>query len=129
VFLAPDAGALKKIYKLAELYPHCSVVCANKIRDLTNGKIIDTKINPEDLHEKIHEKVVWVVDDICDAGGTFLALAKAIPDYIIPKELNLYVTHGIFANNAKQRLKDAGYDNIVAYFDRTEDGFFKNLKD
>ena len=91
VLVAPDAGAAKKIYKLAKEV-NCPVIIANKIRDVATSKITHTLIDI-----KGYETAKFlIVDDICDGGRTFTELSKIMrrqgADYI-----DLYVTHGIFA--------------------------------
>ena len=91
VLVAPDAGAAKKIYKLAKEV-NCPVIIANKIRDVSTSKITHTLIDV-----KGYETANFlIVDDICDGGRTFTELAKIMrrqgADYI-----DLYITHGIFS--------------------------------
>lgn len=102
ILLAPDAGALKKIYPLAAKLG-VDVVCATKIRDISTGQISGIKVYAED-NEKLKDKRVWVVDDICDGGKTFIELAKVISGY---ETLNLFVTHGIFSK---------GLDELNQYY-------------
>lgn len=108
--LAPDAGALKKIYKLSNVLS-IPVVCANKTRDTTNGAITGTSISGND-YEAVKGKRVLVVDDICDAGGTFLALSSALP---VECSKDLYITHGIFSKGKKELMKH--YGQIFCYND------------
>jgi ribose-phosphate pyrophosphokinase len=120
VIVAPDGGALKKIYKVAQRMQFSDVVCASKIRDLKTGDITSTKVHQEDL-DLMNGKSVWVVDDICDGGRTFTELAKTIRAGCSPQNLNLYVTHGIFSKG-KDRLYcneqgDIMFDNVFSYND------------
>lgn len=95
--VSPDAGASKKIYKLAQAMNFPVIECG-KIRDVKNGKIIGCKIfNDNDDVNKFKNLVI--IDDICDGGASFIALAEEFEkvrsgtkDY-----LHLYVTHGIFS--------------------------------
>lgn len=97
ILISPDKGALKKIYKLQKALDHrmiaTTIVEASKTRDVDTGRIISTSL-PEDVDLK--GKVAYIVDDICDGGGTFLPLADKIKE-AGAKEVHLYVTHGIFA--------------------------------
>lgn len=106
--IAPDAGALKKIYKLSEKVG-IPVICANKVREVSTGKITGISINPED-YAKITGKVL-VVDDILDGGATFLELADALPNV----DKHIYVTHGIFSKG-KSIIQDK-YSEIFCYND------------
>ena len=100
--VAPDLGAAKKIIALQDyLYKttqiHFPVIQCDKKRDSDTGKITGFRIldgNPKDKH-------CFMVDDICDGGGTFLGLG-----YVIKKagadNQSLYVTHGIFSKGTNE---------------------------
>lgn len=91
VLIAPDGGALKKIYKQAEyLNYEGEILCANKVRDLKTGKIIRTEVQAP--NEKIQGKTILILDDICSYGGTFMALAEVLKDKGAAKVI-LAVTH------------------------------------
>jgi len=93
VLISPDAGALKKIYKLAKEL-EIGVVEAKKVRDVATGEITSTEIDTDKLKE-FNE--AWIVDDIADGGRTFIELAKVIRAGGYENKLRLYVTHGIFS--------------------------------
>lgn len=90
--VSPDAGAAKKIYKLAERL-NMPVIEATKVRDPKSGQITSTKLPQWD---EFYD-TLYVVDDICDGGRTFVELAKAIKATGCSSELVLCVTHGIFS--------------------------------
>ena len=96
ILVAPDKGALNKIYKLRDLLHvrgiTSTVIEASKTRDVVTGRITSTSIPDIDLTDK----TVYIVDDLLDAGGTFIPLAEKL-QAANAKEINLYVTHGIFA--------------------------------
>lgn len=95
VLLAPDKGATSKTEAIAEAFKNKNMpvqaMFAQKIRDVTNGKITETII-PEGLEGKN----ILVPDDICDGGSTFVELAKKLKA-CQAGDLYLYVTHGIFS--------------------------------
>lgn len=97
VLVAPDEGALNKIYKLQQALDYrmiaTTVVEAGKKRDVETGRVLETTL-PEEINLK--GKTVWIVDDLCDGGGTFIPLALKLKE-AGTKQVNLYVTHGIFA--------------------------------
>ena len=103
--VSPDAGALKKIYKLAHA-TSLDVIEASKHRDTKTGKITHTSIDASRLSD--YDQLI-VVDDICDGGATFNELAKVIRAGGFTGKLVLCVTHGIFSRGV-----DAieGYDKI-----------------
>ena len=94
VIISPDAGALKKIYKVAKA-TNLPVVEAKKIRDVATGQIVDTQIDSTQL-DSVSNAII--VDDICDGGRTFVELAKVIrASECFKGKLILCVTHGIFS--------------------------------
>lgn len=115
VLMSPDAGALKKIYKVAEhiKYEGEVITCA-KSRGI-DGKITKTEVPHFDI-----TKDVVLIDDICDGGRTFIEIAKIIKlrheQYERERDekqnergkLYLVVTHGIFSK---------GFDELHNYFD------------
>lgn len=90
ILICPDAGAVKKVSKYFELNSNIKdVVYCNKSRDLSNGNIT-LKVLEAD---KCEGKNCVIIDDLCDGGGTFLAIASQIK----PTHITLIVTHGIFS--------------------------------
>lgn len=91
VIIAPDAGAAKKALQIAQKFD-LPLITASKIRDVKDGSITGTTVEPFDLHGRS----VLIPDDICDGGKTFTELAKALRARGA-KHIALYVTHGIFS--------------------------------
>jgi ribose-phosphate pyrophosphokinase len=90
ILICPDAGAAKKNHHYFEWNSNLQeIVYCNKHRDLSNGKIELHVLEPE----KCKGRNCVIIDDICDGGGTFLAIAEQIQ----PAHLTLIVTHGIFS--------------------------------
>ena len=95
--IAPDAGAMKKAFKIAKLYGK-PLFCATKHRDVTTGNITRTSIGLGSPHKCPKEAII--VDDICDGGRTFIELAKVLRAKGYSK-ISLFVTHGIFSQGLK----------------------------
>ena len=97
--VSPDAGALKKIYNVAEHFGIDQIVIANKHRDIKTGKITHTEV--PGLTQEPGRRNFVIVDDICDGGRTFLEIAKTIrkerEDSVFNDKIYLVVTHGIFS--------------------------------
>ena len=99
VLVAPDAGAYKKIFKLAKDIGFLGkIVTCSKFRN-TEGKIIGTDVP---LTEDMICKDFVIIDDICDGGATFMGIAEAINAYrsqykCLYGKIRLVVTHGIFS--------------------------------
>lgn len=108
VLISPDAGALKKIYKLAKR-TDLRVVEAKKIRDVATGQIVKTDIEECEL---INVDTAIIVDDICDGGRTFVELAKEIRRGGYQGDLILCVTHGIFSKGLDVFKGEEGFDRI-----------------
>ena len=87
--VAPDAGARKRVDGVAKAIGS-QVVYASKRRDPLSGRLSDAAIEAA-----LPDIPLLVVDDICDGGGTFIALAAALRERS-QKPLYLYVTHGLF---------------------------------
>lgn len=92
LLISPDGGALKKVYQLSKALGGQPVVECSKKRDLQTGQLSGFTVYEEDLKGK----TCVIVDDICDGGGTFLGLAKALKAKNAG-DLILVVTHGIFS--------------------------------
>lgn len=98
VMIIPDKGAMIKAEKYAN-WNHritASVQC-EKERNPADGKI-KLKVTNPDLCK---DRNCVIIDDICDGGATFLAIA----DQIQPKKLTLIVTHGIFSKGVHELAK------------------------
>lgn len=107
LLLSPDAGALKKVYGVAESIGYNGdIIVASKHRNIETGKIDYTHVPMLPNHT---DKDIFIIDDICDGGRTFIEIAKVIKENKEYKgNLYLVVTHGIFS---------AGFDFLVQYFD------------
>lgn len=103
ILISPDGGALKKIYKVAAALGGQPVVEGSKSRDVKTGKLSGFKV----YHDDLQGADCLIVDDICDAGGTFMGLATALKAKNAGK-LYLAVSHGIFSK---------GLDSLTQYFE------------
>ncbi len=97
--IAPDKGATDKIMTHYQVQQGTPVHTLLKTRK--DGQVVYTDFPFDTITGK-----VCVVDDICDGGATFLALAEMLyrtqPNM---DRLNLYVTHGIFSKGTEELLK------------------------
>lgn len=101
--IAPDGGALKKIYKVAQFVDAPEVIECSKKRDVKTGQLSGFQSNTMDFEGK----TCFVVDDICDGGGTFVGLAALLKSRNAGKVV-LVVSHGIFSKG----FDLAGIDTI-----------------
>lgn len=92
--VSPDAGAEKKVLKVVQAVNYQDeIVYCSKIREVSTGKILRADVNG---FSNLHNKDCYIIDDICDGGGTFILLAKALKKLNAGK-VNLIVSHGIFS--------------------------------
>lgn len=106
ILISPDAGASKKIYKIAEQIGYKGdIITCSKDRDV-HGKL--TKVNVP--LNNLTGKDIIIIDDICDGGATFINIAKEIREHYTGGEGKIYliVTHGIFSK---------GFGELSQYFD------------
>lgn len=113
--IAPDAGAEKRAGIVAQQLK-VPLYSAKKHRDPVSNKLSGFSV--DELPSNAH---YLVVDDICDAGGTFVGLGEVIAENSATADL--FVTHGIFSKNAGERLKKH-YNKVFSTdsVDRLADG-------
>lgn len=105
ILVSPDAGASKKIYKLAEQIGYKrDIITCSKDRDL-DGKLTKCIVP---MKPEYTTKDLIIIDDICDGGATFINIAKEIKAKGLDNKIYLIVTHGIFS---------AGFEQLSQYFD------------
>jgi ribose-phosphate pyrophosphokinase len=113
--VSPDAGALKKVFHISEEFGiKQEIIIAAKHRDPVSGQITHTSV-PLSVNDA--DKDLFIIDDICDGGRTFVEIAKAIQktrslsSAVHPSrygKIFLIVTHGIFS---------AGFEELGEYLD------------
>ena len=109
--ISPDAGANKKIYKLAESMGYKGdIITCSKDRDI-DGKLTKTIVPYKQMQDNWFKDRI-IIDDICDGGNTFINIIKEInfqqADRPKGGKNYLVVTHGIFSK---------GYTELSQYFD------------
>ena len=110
VLLAPDEGSISRVAAISTA-TGLPYVHATKNRDYSTGQLLSNSI-PAVLGDYDH---IFVIDDICDGGGTFLLLADSIHKQNISSNLHLFVTHGIFSKG-KSDLEST-YSSVFALND------------
>lgn len=96
--LSPDAGAYKKIGKLAsKIEFKGEVAAANKYRSLSTGNIESLELSKQDFEGAD----ILIVDDICMGGRTFIGLAEKLKEKNAGK-IYLAVSHGVFNYGLKE---------------------------
>ena len=102
--VSPDAGALKKIHKLAQFLKVENVVECMKERDVRTGALTNFKT----VTDNLKGQTCCIIDDICDGGGTFAGTAKMLKEKGAIKVM-LIVSHGIFSKGTTIEFVDEIY--------------------
>lgn len=112
--ICPDGGAKKKIFPvLQEISFVGQLAVCDKARELSSGKILHTDCDVVDFEGKN----VFIIDDICDGGMTFIKIAELLKTRNVG-EITLIVSHGIFSKGLDV-LYDAGIDRVVTTTSRS----------
>lgn len=127
VLLSPDAGAYKRIGKLARSIAFGGpIAAANKYRELNTGNIESIEVSVADFKGQD----VLIVDDLCMGGNTFISLSKKLRERNVGN-LYLAVSHmvsqninpellesftAIFCTNSRYDVyNDSGSGNLFVY--------------
>jgi ribose-phosphate pyrophosphokinase len=108
VIASPDAGGTARARKYAQHLGRGDYVVFSKER---SG---DNTINEAGVTiiGDVRNKVVVLVDDIIDTGGTMIADAKAAKEAGATHVIGCG-THGLFSNGALDRLADSPIDHVI----------------
>lgn len=112
VLIIPDAGAVKKAHDYQKWNPLLRNVChCIKHRSVETG---DVRLEVLDPDICFGENCI-IIDDICDGGATFNAIAEQIE----PLHSTLMVTHGIFSKGFDELTKS--FNEIITSNSRFEE--------
>lgn len=115
----PDESAYQRYADQIDGY-ECAI--CEKRRDQETGNIISHNIpNLPD-----HVNKVILLDDLADAGGSFMSIANTLPDNV---KADLFVFHGVFTNNALSRLLEKFNNVIVSNSLPEPQNQYNNLED
>jgi ribose-phosphate pyrophosphokinase len=92
VIVQPDKGAEERVRNMTRGLGFIIVECSKK-RESASGRLFKPKIKAPAL---VRGMRCLIVDDICDGGATFVALARKLRE-AGATEVSLFVTHGIFS--------------------------------
>jgi len=108
IIVAPDAGAVERATEAAAMLSVPVIKC-EKTRDKATGDLLGFTVVEGEVSKLPPRRNLVIVDDICDGGGTFIGVAKALrARYGADFKLHLWVTHGIFSK---------GLTELVQFFD------------
>lgn len=91
VLVSPDAGASKRAERMSQELQVTDLAQGGKHRDPKTNAISGFSCDRMDFEGK----VAIIVDDLCDAGGTFIGLGKLLRERNVGG-VRLMVTHGLF---------------------------------
>lgn len=104
--VAPDAGALKKIYSVVKASGAGEFAIMSKQRDVVTGNLSGFAL----VAGNVADRDLLIVDDLCDGGGTFIGAAQVLKASGA-RSVSLYVTHGVFSKGVAHLLEQ-GIDRI-----------------
>lgn len=108
--VAPDEGAKDRLeHIIAPSIFRNPIIYCTKTRD-KNGKVTEVKINSESPLQISKKAKLIVIDDLCDGGGTFMAIAPELKRYEV-KEIDLLITHSIQLDGLKK--VSSVYDKVI----------------
>lgn len=110
----PDKGASFRGYNTS----HYPVITLDKIRNQTTGEIEGLKLIQTNI--ELNNKTILIVDDLIDAGRTFIEAAKLLKS-LGAKSVCLYTTHGIYSKGT-QVLFNSGIDRVFNYKGEVKNG-------
>lgn len=110
IIVAPDEGAKDRLEHIinSSVFRNPIIHC-NKTRD-ENGKVIEVKVKSESPIQVSKKARLIVIDDLCDGGGTFMAIAPELRRYEA-KEVDLIITHSIQLEGLKKVA--SVYDKVI----------------
>jgi len=120
----PDHGAFERYTSGRD---NGDVIILNKKRDLANyGKImsIDVVSEPDNVNNTI-----LIVDDLCDAGGTFVWSSKILREKYPNKKLGIFVRHLVNSIGLKNLAENFDYVLVTdSYCNWDEAKQYDNVK-
>jgi ribose-phosphate pyrophosphokinase len=105
VAVAPDAGRAKHAVRFAEMI-EASFAIMHKMRVATDH------VEMTEVTGKVRDKIAIVGDDVSTTGSTLVAGAQALKEHGA-SEVNVFVTHALFSDEALDLIADSEIDRIV----------------
>jgi len=105
ILVAPDEGAVKNNFRIA------SKLGCNNASIFKNRKKAN-EIDVMQLIGNVENKIVIMVDDILDTGGTACSAAKLLKEKGAI-EIYFFVCHGLFSNSALKRIEESEFSKVI----------------
>lgn len=90
--IIPDAGAKERYEEIFYFGYDPDTIFCSKVRELETGKIVRIQI---DNPEKLSDRPMLIIDDLCDGVGTFLGIAAAIREIKPDAKISIKVVHAV----------------------------------
>ena len=106
VVVSPDHGGAVRARTLADNLYNAPIAIVDKRRQQPN---VAEAMN---LVGDVNGKNCIIVDDLVDTGGSLMGCIRILKDYGA-KDVYCACTHGVFSNNALERIKNSGVKEFV----------------
>ncbi len=106
VIVSPDAGGAKQTKKLADLLG-VNMAIIHKTRPAHNVASVTHMVGD------VKGKTAILLDDMVDTAGSVLSARQALLEAGAKPEVYLCATHPVFSPPAVERLKEAGFHEII----------------
>ena len=106
VVVSPDHGGVTRARKLADGIGDAAIAIVDKRRSQPN---VAEAMN---LIGDVKDKNCIIVDDLVDTGGSLLGCIKILKDHGA-KDVYCAAVHGVFSNNAIERIATSGVKEFV----------------
>jgi ribose-phosphate pyrophosphokinase len=128
--VSPDAGAYKKIGKLADQLGYDrQIISCGKVRDpnpANKGKILGMDVP----HAERNGEDVYIIDDICEGGRTFVTLATLLRKQNVGR-IYLIVSHAVMSSGdleLRKYLDGVFTTDSFVRIGQTDPEFVKEIK-
>ena len=105
VAVAPDAGRANQAVRFAEMIEG-SFAIMHKMR------VAADRVEVTEVTGRVRDKIAIVGDDVSTTGGTLVAGARALKEHGA-SEVNVFVTHALFSDQALELIADSEIDRVV----------------
>jgi ribose-phosphate pyrophosphokinase len=105
VAVAPDAGRAMQAVRFAEMI-EASFAIMHKMR------VAADHVEVTEVTGRVRDKIAIVGDDVSTTGSTLVAGARALKEHGA-SEVNVFVTHALFTNQALELIAGSEIDRIV----------------
>ena len=97
-YISPDLGAIKKSQAASQRFGVPLLVATKKRDEKTGYTVFDALMS---FGQETKDKTCIILDDICDGGMTFINLAENLKKTYGFKQVDLFVSHGLFSRGRK----------------------------